>query len=107
PLFAEFQSALPIVAIDGTLKHRFNGSPLTGNAHLKTGTLRDVSALAGYVYTVNGQRVSFVMLVNHPNARRSEAAQRALLEWVHTTPHGLQPVVDRSPLGQAGGAAPR
>ncbi|MBW8370523.1 MAG: D-alanyl-D-alanine carboxypeptidase/D-alanyl-D-alanine-endopeptidase [Thiobacillus sp.] len=99
PLFAEFQSALPIVAIDGTLKRRFNGSPLTGNAHLKTGSLRDVSALAGYVYTVHGQRVSFVMLVNHPNARRSEAAQRVLLEWVHTTPHGLQPVVDRSPLG--------
>lgn len=82
PLFAEFQSSLPIVAIDGTLKRRFNGSALAGNAHLKTGTLRDVSALAGYVYTVNGQRVSFVMLVNHPNARRSEAAQRALLEWV-------------------------
>ncbi len=96
PLFAEFESALPIVAIDGTLKRRFNGSALTGSAHLKTGTLRDVSALAGYVYTADGRRVSFVMLVNHSNARLSEAAQRALLEWVHTTPHGLQPVVDRS-----------
>jgi D-alanyl-D-alanine carboxypeptidase/D-alanyl-D-alanine-endopeptidase (penicillin-binding protein 4) len=82
PLFAEFESALPIVALDGTLKRRFNGSSLTGSAHLKTGTLRDVSALAGYVYTVRGQRVSFVMLVNHANARRSEAAQRVLLEWV-------------------------
>jgi D-alanyl-D-alanine carboxypeptidase/D-alanyl-D-alanine-endopeptidase (penicillin-binding protein 4) len=99
PLYAEFESALPIVAIDGTLKRRFNGSSLSGNAHLKTGSLRDVSALAGYVVTAGGQRVSFVMLVNHANARRSEAAQRALLEWVHTTPHGLQPVVDRSPLG--------
>jgi len=99
PLFAEFESALPIVAIDGTLKRRFNGSALSGNAHLKTGSLRDVSALAGYVVTACGQRVSFVMLVNHANAGRSEAAQRALLEWVHTTPHGLQPVVDRSPLG--------
>jgi D-alanyl-D-alanine carboxypeptidase/D-alanyl-D-alanine-endopeptidase (penicillin-binding protein 4) len=84
PLFAEFQSSLPIVAIDGTLKRRVKGSALSGNAHLKTGSLRDVSALAGYVYTVNGQRVSFVMLVNHPNARRSEAAQRALLEWVQS-----------------------
>ena len=104
PLFAEFESALPIVAIDGTLKRRFNGSPLTGNAHLKTGTLRDASALAGYVYTARGQRMSFVMLVNHSNAGRSEAAQRALLEWVHTTPSrlaGLQREVDRSPLGQA------
>ena len=99
PLFAEFQSAMPIVAIDGTLKRRFNGSPLSGSAHLKTGTLRDVSALAGYVYTAHGERVSFVMLVNHPNARRSEAAQRALLEWVHTTPHGLQPIVERGSPG--------
>ncbi|HEX7972479.1 MAG TPA: D-alanyl-D-alanine carboxypeptidase/D-alanyl-D-alanine-endopeptidase [Thiobacillus sp.] len=103
PLFAEFESALPLVAIDGTLKHRFNGSPLAGNAHLKTGTLRDVSALAGYVVTARGGRVSFVMLVNHANARHSEAAQRALLEWVHADPHGLRPIVDRSPSGPARG----
>jgi D-alanyl-D-alanine carboxypeptidase/D-alanyl-D-alanine-endopeptidase (penicillin-binding protein 4) len=107
PLHAEFESALPIVAIDGTLKRRFNGSALSGNAHLKTGSLRDVSALAGYVYTAGGQRASFVILVNHVNARRSEAAQQALLEWVHTTPHGLQPeavrepVLDRSPAQEA------
>lgn len=83
PLFSEFESSLPLLSVDGTLKRRFNGSALAGNAHLKTGTLRDVSALAGYVYTVNGERVSFVMLVNHANARQSEAAQRALLEWVY------------------------
>ena len=87
PLFAEFESALPIVATDGTLKRRFNGSMLAGNAHLKTGTLRDVSALAGYVDTARGGRVSFVMLVNHANANRSEAAQRALLEWAETGKH--------------------
>jgi D-alanyl-D-alanine carboxypeptidase/D-alanyl-D-alanine-endopeptidase (penicillin-binding protein 4) len=96
PLFAEFESALPIVAIDGTLNHRFNGSPLAGNAHLKTGTLRDVSALAGYVYTAHGQRVSFVMLVNHPKANRSEPAQRALLEWVLAAPRGPQPAAGRN-----------
>jgi D-alanyl-D-alanine carboxypeptidase/D-alanyl-D-alanine-endopeptidase (penicillin-binding protein 4) len=94
PLFAEFAAALPIVAVDGTLKRRFNGSALGGNAHLKTGSLRDVSALAGYVDTARGDRVSFVMLVNHANARRSEAAQRALLEWIHA---GGRPVrKDRS-----------
>jgi D-alanyl-D-alanine carboxypeptidase/D-alanyl-D-alanine-endopeptidase (penicillin-binding protein 4) len=98
PLFAEFESALPIVAIDGTLKRRFKGSSLAGNAHLKTGTLRDVSALAGYVYAVGGQRVSFVMLVNHTNAHQSEAAQRALLEWVHTTPNGLLPLRAQEPV---------
>jgi D-alanyl-D-alanine carboxypeptidase/D-alanyl-D-alanine-endopeptidase (penicillin-binding protein 4) len=101
PLFAEFESAMPIVATDGTLKRRFNGSALSGNAHLKTGTLRDVSALAGYVFTANAVRVAFVMLVNHPNASGSEAAQRTLLEWVHTIPDGSEPVADRRHSGQA------
>jgi D-alanyl-D-alanine carboxypeptidase/D-alanyl-D-alanine-endopeptidase (penicillin-binding protein 4) len=83
PWFAEFAAALPVVAVDGTLRRRFADSPVSGNAHLKTGTLRDVSALAGYVTTAGGEQVSLVMLVNHANARRSEAAQRALLEWVY------------------------
>ncbi len=94
PLFAEFESTLPIVAVDGTLKRRFNGSVLAGNAHLKTGTLRDVSALAGYVLTMNGDRVSFVMLVNHAYARQSEAAQRVLLEWVYAG-YGREAGTDR------------
>lgn len=86
PLFSEFESALPIAALDGTLKRRFNGSAVGGSAHLKTGTLRDASALAGYVYTAQGQRVSLVLLIYHANATRSEAAQRALLEWVYWMP---------------------
>ena len=88
PLFAEFESALPIVALDGTLKRRFKGSPLAGNAHLKTGSLRDVSALAGYLVDLHGVRFSFVMLVNHANASRSENAQRVLLEWVQAGADG-------------------
>ncbi|MBU2641317.1 MAG: D-alanyl-D-alanine carboxypeptidase/D-alanyl-D-alanine-endopeptidase [Gammaproteobacteria bacterium] len=93
PLFSEFESALPIVAIDGTLKRRFNGSPLAGSAHLKTGTLRDASALAGYVYTASGRRMVFVMLVNHANAKRAQSAQQLLLEWVWHD----QPESDGSP----------
>ena len=83
PNFSEFESALPIIAVDGTLKKRFNDSPLAGHAHLKTGTLKDVRALAGYVFNRSGKRVIFVMLVNHANADRSEAAQRVLLEWAY------------------------
>ena len=36
PHFSELESALPISAIDGTLKKRFNGSAFVGHAHLKT-----------------------------------------------------------------------
>ncbi|MFP5410345.1 MAG: D-alanyl-D-alanine carboxypeptidase/D-alanyl-D-alanine-endopeptidase [Gammaproteobacteria bacterium] len=82
PWFPEFAASMPIVATDGTLKRRFNGSTLAGQAHLKTGTLRDASALAGYVHGTDGRRLSFVLLIYHANARKGEAAQRALLEWV-------------------------
>ena len=81
PWFPEFAASLPVVATDGTLKRRFSDSAFAGQAHLKTGTLRDASALAGYVHRIDGRRMSFVLLIYHPNARRSEAAQRALLEW--------------------------
>jgi D-alanyl-D-alanine carboxypeptidase/D-alanyl-D-alanine-endopeptidase (penicillin-binding protein 4) len=81
PWYAEFESALPIVGLDGTLTRRFNGSGANGRAHLKTGTLRDVSALAGVVLSAGGQRVAFVMLVNHARAAQATEAQRVLLEW--------------------------
>jgi D-alanyl-D-alanine carboxypeptidase/D-alanyl-D-alanine-endopeptidase (penicillin-binding protein 4) len=81
PWFSEFESTLPVAALDGTLRNRFNGSPATGYAHLKTGTLRDTNALAGIVLTARGRRVAFVMLVNDRNAARAGPAQQALLEW--------------------------
>lgn len=86
PYFSEFESALPIVAIDGTLKRRFADTPVAGRAHLKSGTLQDVRALAGYVSNRSGQRMIFVMMVNHVNAERADRAQRALLTWVHAHP---------------------
>lgn len=84
PWYAEFESALPIVGLDGTLARRFNDGVAHGRAHLKTGTLRDASALAGVVVTEQGCRVAFVLLINHANASRTGEAQRALLEWTVT-----------------------
>jgi D-alanyl-D-alanine carboxypeptidase/D-alanyl-D-alanine-endopeptidase (penicillin-binding protein 4) len=83
PHFSELESALPIVATDGTLKKRFNGSAFAGHAHLKTGSLKDVRALAGYLNDRNGRRLALVMFVNHPNAGQIEAAQVELLKWVY------------------------
>jgi len=83
PHFSELESALPIAATDGTLKKRFNGSAFAGHAHLKTGSLKDVRTLAGYLVDRNGRRLAVVMFVNHPNAAQSDAAQAALLDWVY------------------------
>ncbi len=82
----EFMASLPILALDGTVKKRLNDSQSNGRAHLKTGSLDGVSAIAGYVLDVNNHRHVLVMLVNHPKAAASRNAQDALIEWVYQQP---------------------
>lgn len=50
-------------------------------AHLKTGTLRDASALAGYVDGASGRRYVLVAMANHANAAAARAAWDALVDW--------------------------
>lgn len=82
PWMPEFMSALSLAGLDGTARKRLESSPARGRAHLKTGTINGVRALAGYVLDRNGKRHAVVMMVNDPSAPQSEAAQDALIEWV-------------------------
>ncbi|MES2879296.1 MAG: D-alanyl-D-alanine carboxypeptidase/D-alanyl-D-alanine-endopeptidase [Pseudomonadota bacterium] len=79
PLMPELMSSLPITGVDGTLKNRRALS--VGRAHLKTGSLRDVTAVAGYVHAASGKRYVLVAIVNHPNASAARPAFDALVEW--------------------------
>jgi D-alanyl-D-alanine carboxypeptidase/D-alanyl-D-alanine-endopeptidase (penicillin-binding protein 4) len=79
PLMPELMSSLPIAGIDGTLKR--SRAKALGSAHLKTGSLRDVAALAGYVHAASGQRYVLVAVANHPNAGAVKPAFEALLDW--------------------------
>ncbi|MBY4895459.1 D-alanyl-D-alanine carboxypeptidase/D-alanyl-D-alanine-endopeptidase [Cupriavidus sp. AU9028] len=78
-----FLQSLPVLGVDGTLRNRLTGSPAAGHGYLKTGTLADVKAIAGYVDAMDGRRYVVVNLVNHDNAARAQEAQDALLEWVY------------------------
>lgn len=75
----ELMSSLPITGIDGTLRRAKNRN--IGTSHLKTGSLANVVALAGYVHGYGGQRWVLVALVNHPNASASRPALEALVDW--------------------------
>lgn len=83
PVQAEFESSLPIAAIDGTMKKRLTGQAVAGHAHIKTGSLEGVRSLAGYVFDNKGRRVAVVAVVNHPRAGAARPALDALLEWVY------------------------
>lgn len=77
-----FVDSLPIAGVDGTLAHRMQGGAASGQAHLKTGTLRDARALAGYVRARSGKVYAVSAMVNHPQAALGRPALDALIEWV-------------------------
>ena len=80
--FAEFASSFPIVAIDGAMRKRLRESPAAGRARIKTGTLRDAVAIAGYVRDVRNQDWVVVAFINDPEARKGRPALDALIDWV-------------------------
>lgn len=64
PFSAEFISSLPIAGMDGTLRNRMKNTAVRGKAHLKTGTLRNVRALAGYVRDKQNNQWALVAIIN-------------------------------------------
>jgi D-alanyl-D-alanine carboxypeptidase/D-alanyl-D-alanine-endopeptidase (penicillin-binding protein 4) len=83
PVMPELIASLPLAAVDGTMKKRLSGAEVAGQAHIKTGSLSGVRAIAGYVLDARGRRVSVVLIVNHPNAGQAQPVQDAFLNWVH------------------------
>jgi D-alanyl-D-alanine carboxypeptidase/D-alanyl-D-alanine-endopeptidase (penicillin-binding protein 4) len=85
PNAAVFEQSLGVVGVDGTVKLmglKPNMAAVAGRANLKTGTLKDVIAIAGYVTSANGIRFRVVALINHPNAPNARPVFDALLNWV-------------------------
>ncbi len=78
----EFEASLPIVGVDGTFKKRLADSKAANHAHLKTGSLEGVQAIAGYVQSSSGKQWILVFFINHPNAIAGQQAQNALIEWI-------------------------
>ena len=78
PVMPELVSSLPISGVDGTLRR---SQSRAGVAHLKTGSLRDVLAVAGYVHAASGRRYVLVAVVNHPGASAARPVLDALIDW--------------------------
>jgi len=78
----ELLASLPVAGVDGTLRRRLKGTAAEGWARLKTGTLKNVAALAGYVRDTRGDTWVVVALLNHEHAANGTPALDALVEWV-------------------------
>lgn len=77
-----FVDSLPIAGVDGTIANRMKDGPATGRAFLKTGSLLDVRAIAGYVRGRSGRVYAVSAFINHPDAPAGTAVLDALVEWL-------------------------
>ncbi|HSD39932.1 MAG TPA: D-alanyl-D-alanine carboxypeptidase/D-alanyl-D-alanine-endopeptidase [Rhodocyclaceae bacterium] len=91
PRMPDLVASLPIAGEDGTARRRFGAQAVSGRAYLKTGSLNDVMATAGFVQDVAGQWQVFVLMINDPRAELAEAATIAAVNFAEQG--GARPVL--------------
>ncbi len=83
PLMPDFVASMPALGLDGTLRRQRQNA---GLAHLKTGSLNEVSGVAGYVHGPQGRRYVLVAIANHPRAGAMRNVVQALVQWTARQP---------------------
>lgn len=78
----EFLSSLPLSGVDGTLKKRFKDPKLKGKIAAKTGYLKGVRALSGYVFGRNGNILVFSIISNGLGWKAKNFQDKLLAELV-------------------------
>ncbi|MDE0157522.1 MAG: D-alanyl-D-alanine carboxypeptidase/D-alanyl-D-alanine-endopeptidase [Gammaproteobacteria bacterium] len=81
----EFISSLSISGVDGTAKYRLKHKAASGYAHVKTGRIDDVSAVAGYVHARSGREYIVVGMMNRKLAHKGHGKElmNALVAWAY------------------------
>lgn len=64
PVRDTFLRTLPISGMDGSLEERLAEDPFRSRVRAKTGWIREVSALSGYVQSLSGDIFAFSILIN-------------------------------------------
>ena len=81
-----WMNVLSIAGIDGTIKKRFLNSNVYGRAWMKTGTIKGVANIAGYVEGISGEKYVVVVLVNDKySAKYGRKLANKVIEWVADT----------------------
>ncbi len=80
PFFKNFLESLPIAGVDGTMKNRLQD--ISGKAWLKSGTLNNVRAIAGYISDGKGGFYAVSAMVNEENAGRANPALDELVRHI-------------------------
>ena len=79
-----FVNTLARLGIEGTVKNRLTNTDMVGRGRLKTGTLSDVRAIAGYIDGKSGTRYAVVSIIQDGGAQTAAGKQvhDLFLQWV-------------------------
>ncbi len=72
--FETFLASLPVAGVDGTLRSRLKETAAAGNARAKTGTLRHVNTIAGYLTNRSGENLAFSIMLNNYDGENARPA---------------------------------
>lgn len=101
------RASLALAGNTGTIAGRMRGTAAAGRCRAKTGTLSNVSALAGWCTTIGKRNVAFAILMNNVSVASARRAQdrvaAAIAGWtdpavVVEIPVKTTPVVPTSPV---------
>ena len=67
PLGAQLSASLPVVGVSGTVRTIATGTAAQGRCIAKTGTLNNVTNLAGYCRSRGHHRLAFALLIDGPS----------------------------------------
>jgi len=93
PTMPEFISSMAVAGVDGTMRKRLGDDAVKGRAHIKTGSLNNVNAMAGYVMDQDGRRWVVALLMNHKGMLtwQGKEVQDVLLRWVYDGAGSAEP----------------
>ncbi len=78
-----WMNILSIAGVDGTIKRRFRGTVVRNRAWMKTGTLKRVKNIGGYVKSRNGRLYTVVILVNSKAGNwKASQLQNNIIKWM-------------------------
>ena len=72
-------ASLPRIGLEGTVKYLAAGSAAQGRCRAKTGTLNDVTNLAGYCQTLSGRHLAFALMLDGPSNAASIALEERMV----------------------------
>lgn len=97
---------MPIAGMDGTMRKRLKRTAMSGEAHIKTGTLNTVRAIAGYSRDDNGNTWAVVAILNDPQPFGASSVLDQVLLDLYRQQAGRQRLGAVIPLSTAAPGAP-